>query len=80
VGRDVFQDRVRLISGWIVALLALLAAWFVFRTDGITPGMRATWYVLVGLAVVRAVYRTWLVTRRRSLPPETGDQDPGVAP
>ncbi|MCP3982178.1 MAG: DUF4175 domain-containing protein [bacterium] len=60
---ELVRLTVALLSAWIVALLAATAAWFVLGRATLSPTMRALWYVLVAVALVRAVYRSYAAYR-----------------
>ena len=57
---DPFQAGIGVISAWIVALLALLALLFVGDRVRHNALLTAGWFVLVAVAVLRAIYRTYL--------------------
>lgn len=59
-----FGDVVNLLTGWIVVLLVLIALVFVERLSRPGPTMRVLWYVLLLVAVARALHRTWQFIRR----------------
>lgn len=55
-----FEVGIRTLSAWIVVVLVVIAARFVM-THG-EPGtlLRVMWYVLIAIATLRALHRTWL--------------------
>ena len=53
-----FADVVNLSTGWIVVLLVAVALAFVERVSRPGPPMRVLWYLLLIVAVVRALHRS----------------------
>lgn len=59
-----FGEAVNLATGWLVVVLVLLGLRFVERLGDPSPAVRVLWYLLVAIAVGRAVHRTWSTLRR----------------
>jgi hypothetical protein len=59
----------RLVSAWLVAALAFVAWGVARRTGRVGGGLRLAWYLLVAVALARAIHRTHRFRKELMRPP-----------
>ena len=64
---DRYQHLLGVASAWLVAVLAVLAALIVRDFSPQNPLVRWGWWILVGVAILRALYRSHIYRKRSRL-------------
>ena len=64
---DPYQQVLGVASAWLVAVLAVIAALIVRDFSPGNPLVRWGWWILVGVAILRALYRSHIYRKRSKL-------------